>query len=85
MLFQDHPAPALAISQPAHTWVYGQILRAWDPPLCLALPLASEQHDIGAAAHAPLWGRGVEWGLGEAARFVRDGRRRVDLRKPLGR
>ena len=49
MMFLD-PAtpggPALAISQPMHAWVAGQILRAWEAPLDEALLFAAEQHDI---------------------------------------
>jgi hypothetical protein len=42
----------IAIGQPAHAWVSGQLARAWSPPpepreeVCLA----AEQHDIGMAA-----------------------------------
>jgi hypothetical protein len=52
MMFLDHPggagaAPAvLAISQPTHAWVAGQLLRAWAPRLDDLLILAGEQHDI---------------------------------------
>ena len=41
------PSPALAISQPAHAWISGQLLRAWAGNLDEALLLAAEQHDIG--------------------------------------
>jgi len=49
MLFREpaHAAPALAISQPAHAWISGQLLRAWSDPLDEALLLAAEQHDLG--------------------------------------
>ena len=47
MLFRTEPSGVLAISQPAHAWVSGQILRAWDEPLGEPLLLAAEQHDIG--------------------------------------
>ncbi len=49
MLFREtlHAAPALAISQPAHAWVSGQLLRAWADPLDEPLLLAAEQHDLG--------------------------------------
>ena len=47
MLFRTEPSGVLAISQPAHAWVSGQILRAWDEPLGQPLLLAAEQHDIG--------------------------------------
>ncbi len=36
----------LAISQPAHAWVSGQLLRAWAEELEEPLLLAAEQHDI---------------------------------------
>jgi hypothetical protein len=42
----------IAIGQPAHAWISGQLARAWSPPpdpredVCLA----AEQHDIGMAA-----------------------------------
>lgn len=38
--------PVLAISQPMHAWISGQLLRAWADDLDLALLLAAEQHDI---------------------------------------
>jgi len=88
MLFREAPdAPVLAISQPAHAWISGQILRAWAEPLEEPLLLAAEQHDlgwldwetapsfdpqtgrphlfraVGAAAHAPMWARGVDRAL----------------------
>src|SRR5271154_3730089 len=47
MLFRDQPSGALAISQPTHAWISGQILRAWDVHLSETLQLAAEQHDIG--------------------------------------
>lgn len=48
MLFREAPnAPALAISQPAHAWISGQLLRAWAEPLEEPLLLAAEQHDLG--------------------------------------
>lgn len=54
MLFREHrPAtgtanPAvLAISQPTHAWISGQLLRAWAGRLDEPLLLAAEQHDIG--------------------------------------
>jgi hypothetical protein len=49
MLFRE-PAPGegpvLAISQPAHAWLSGQMMRAWAAPLAETLLLAAEQHDI---------------------------------------
>jgi hypothetical protein len=47
MLFRTEPAGVLAISQPTHAWISGQILRAWDDGLSKPLLLAAEQHDIG--------------------------------------
>lgn len=49
MLFREalESAPALAISQPAHAWISGQLLRAWADPLEEPLLLAAEQHDLG--------------------------------------
>lgn len=39
-------APALAITQPAHAWLSGRLLRAWASPLPEPLLLTAEQHDI---------------------------------------
>jgi hypothetical protein len=88
MLFRTEPSGVLAISQPAHAWLSGQILRAWGEALGEPLLLAAEQHDIGwldwetaptfnpetgrphlfreigAAAHSPMWRKGVERALG---------------------
>src|SRR6202020_601566 len=47
MLFRTEPSGLLAISQPTHAWISGQILRAWDEALSEPLRLAGEQHDIG--------------------------------------
>jgi hypothetical protein len=47
MLFRDQSSGVLAISQPAHAWISGQILRAWRERLPEPLLLAAEQHDIG--------------------------------------
>src|ERR1700734_827595 len=47
MLFRVEPSGVLAISQPSHAWISGQILRAWDERLDESLLLAGEQHDIG--------------------------------------
>jgi len=46
MMFRAHPAPVLAISQPSHAWIAGQILRSWARDLDQALLLAADQHDI---------------------------------------
>jgi hypothetical protein len=47
MLFCNHDSGVLAISQPAHAWISGQLLRAWAEPLGEPLLLGAEQHDIG--------------------------------------
>jgi hypothetical protein len=47
MLFRTEPSGVLAISQPTHAWISGQILRAWGEALSKPLLLAAEQHDIG--------------------------------------
>jgi hypothetical protein len=47
MLFRTEPSGVLAVSQPTHAWISGQILRAWDEALGEPLLLAAEQHDIG--------------------------------------
>ena len=47
MLFRLTGPVPLAISQPAHAWISGQLLRAWAAPLPEPVLLAAEQHDIG--------------------------------------
>jgi hypothetical protein len=47
MLFRSQSSGVLAISQPTHAWISGQILRAWAESLGETLLLAAEQHDIG--------------------------------------
>ena len=47
MLFRSQTSGVLAISQPTHAWISGQILRAWDDNLRETLLLAAEQHDVG--------------------------------------
>jgi hypothetical protein len=47
MLFRNDPTGVIAISQPAHAWISGQLLRAWNGALPEPLLLAAEQHDIG--------------------------------------
>ena len=46
MLFRETASGVLAISQPAHAWISGQILAAWDVPLPRSVVLAGEQHDV---------------------------------------
>ena len=102
MLFRSQSSGVLAISQPTHAWISGQILRAWDENLGETLLLAAEQHDVGwldweteptfnpstgrphlfrevgAAAHAPMWTKGVQrardaWGTHVALLVSRHG------------
>ena len=47
MLFRSQPSGDIAISQPTHAWISGQILRAWDEVHTETLLIAAEQHDIG--------------------------------------
>jgi len=48
MLFRTEPSRVLAIGQPTHAWISGQILRAWDDEaLGQPLLLGAEQHDVG--------------------------------------
>ncbi len=47
MLFHENSSNTLAISQPTHAWISGQLLRAWAEPLEQPLLLAAEQHDLG--------------------------------------
>jgi hypothetical protein len=53
MLFREDPGCLIAISQPSHAWLSGQIIRAWgNAAFGRVAPyedvcLASEQHDIG--------------------------------------
>ena len=42
----DGSSDLLAISQPAHAWVSGQMLRQWAVELDQSLLLAAEQHDL---------------------------------------
>jgi Protein of unknown function (DUF3891) len=47
MLFREEMERVLAIPQPTHAWIAGQLLRAWRDPLQETLLFAAEQHDIG--------------------------------------
>lgn len=55
MLYRDAPGGTVAIAQPAHAWVSGQLARAWGNDLFGAVVprdevcLAAEQHDVGMA------------------------------------
>jgi hypothetical protein len=42
-----HQQSTLAISQPTHAWISGQLLASWAETLDKPLLLAAEQHDIG--------------------------------------
>jgi uncharacterized protein DUF3891 len=61
MLLRPHGDGVLAIGQPAHAWVSGQLARAWGNERFGAVEpweevcLAAEQHDVGMAAweHRP--------------------------------
>ncbi len=46
MLFRNRQAGGLAISQPAHAWISGQILAEWHVALDRPVVLAAEQHDL---------------------------------------
>ena len=47
MMYRAEADRTLAISQPAHAWISGQLMRRLDVPLSEPLLLAGEQHDIG--------------------------------------
>jgi Protein of unknown function (DUF3891) len=53
MLFRDGPSGSIAISQPSHAWLSGQIVRAWgNNEFGMVSPyedvcLGAEQHDVG--------------------------------------
>lgn len=47
MLFREDEGQLVAISQPAHAWIAGRLLRQWSEPLSEPLLFAAEQHDIG--------------------------------------
>jgi hypothetical protein len=47
MLFRTEAGRVFAISQPAHAWISGQLLDAWEEPVSRPLLLAAEQHDLG--------------------------------------
>jgi hypothetical protein len=53
MLFRDGPSGSLAISQPSHAWLAGQLMRAWgNAEFGTIAPyedvcLGAEQHDLG--------------------------------------
>ncbi len=52
MLLRPDGDDAIAIGQPAHAWLSGQLARAWREPFepWEEVCLAAEQHDIGMAA-----------------------------------
>ena len=47
MLFRTQGPDVIAISQPMHAWIAGQLLKAWNEALAEPLLLAAEQHDLG--------------------------------------
>ncbi len=47
MMFRHEETRTLAISQPAHAWLSGQLLRRFAEPLPETLLLAAELHDLG--------------------------------------
>ena len=47
MMYREQGGRTLAISQPAHAWISGQLMRRLDLPLSETLLLAGEQHDLG--------------------------------------
>ena len=47
MLFRTRGSDVIAISQPMHAWIAGQLLKAWNEALSEPVLLAGEQHDLG--------------------------------------
>ncbi len=47
MMYRDEAERTLAISQPAHAWISGQLLRRFAAPQSETLLLAAELHDLG--------------------------------------
>jgi hypothetical protein len=47
MLFRTLGPDVIAISQPMHAWIAGQLLRAWSEAQSEPVLLAAEQHDLG--------------------------------------
>jgi len=47
MLYREDEGHVIAISQPAHAWIAGRLLRDWLDPISEPLRFAAEQHDIG--------------------------------------
>jgi Protein of unknown function (DUF3891) len=46
MLFRSQGVDVIAISQPMHAWIAGQLLASWDEALPEPLLLAAAQHDL---------------------------------------
>jgi hypothetical protein len=46
MMYRNEGERTLAVSQPAHAWISGQLLRRFAAPMSETLWLAGEQHDI---------------------------------------
>jgi hypothetical protein len=91
MLFRDDGEAVIAIPQPGHAWLAGQIVRAWgngdfvQPSPFEEVCLAAEQHDIAwlaweaAPTLNPATGRPHQFHEVPAARRVEDWRRGVRL------
>jgi hypothetical protein len=91
MLFRDECEAVVAIPQPGHAWLAGQIVRAWgngdfvQPSPFEEVCLAAEQHDIAwlaweaAPTLNPATGRPHQFHEVPAARRVEDWRRGVRL------
>jgi Protein of unknown function (DUF3891) len=47
MLFRTRGSDVIAISQPMHAWIAGQLLKAWNEAQAEPVLLAAEQHDLG--------------------------------------
>ena len=66
-MLAHHPRGVVAVGQPAHAWLCGQLARAWGNERFGAVPspaevvLAAEQHDVGMASwdSAPSLDRGT--------------------------
>ena len=56
MLFRERPgAAALAISQPSHAWISGQILRAWAESLRTEIGRLADQPLLPRTGEPPRW------------------------------
>jgi hypothetical protein len=97
MMFRETPGATIAISQPSHAWLSGQIIRAWgNAEFGTVTPsedvcLGAEQHDIGWLTweHAPTLNPATgrphafrELSIAEHTAIWRHG---TDLAQPFGR